>query len=210
MRNGLPPVGSLSVIRVLVIVLALALASTLIALALLVPSRPTTPLLLSEPMVVTSSLSPTTALFGDRISAEIDVYTRDQQVDPGTVHVRAEFRPYQVVDTEVTRSSEGSVSVLRTRLALQCLTSTCLPAARSGRVFRFEPATVSYRQGTRSDAGRSHGVRSRSTRGSRRRTLVSWRARRPWTVVRESPPPSCEPRWPCSPPCSGWQAHGSW
>jgi hypothetical protein len=134
--------------RVLVIVLALALALTVTALALLVPSRTATPVSMRGPIVATSSLLPTTALFGDRVSAEIAVYTSKKQIDPGSVRVRTDFRPYRVVETEVVRSSQGPVSLLRTRLVLQCLTSACLPRAGRDRMFRFPSATVTYRQGT--------------------------------------------------------------
>jgi hypothetical protein len=121
----------------------------LLVLALLPSSHEPFPRALHDPITVTRSLSPATALFGDRLEAEIDVYTNDERIDPASVHVQTDFRPYEAVATTIDRSSQGTVSLLRTTISLSCLTPACLPSRSGGRVFRFRPLTVSYRQGAR-------------------------------------------------------------
>jgi hypothetical protein len=129
----------------IVVVMALALASVVLALA--VPWRAPAPEVLQDPMTVRQSLSPETTLFGDAISAEIDVYTSDMRIDAGSVRVRTDFRPYRVVATQVDRSGQGQVTLLRTRITLHCLTVDCVIPRDGGRVFRFAPVTISYRRG---------------------------------------------------------------
>ena len=44
---------------------------------------------------------------------------------------------------------EGGVSLLRTRITLECLTRTCLPPQGGARVVRFPPFAVTYQRGGR-------------------------------------------------------------
>ena len=132
--------------RLIAIVVVLVPALALIVVALLLPAAsPPQPQLVQHPITVTQALSPATALFGDPIAAEIDVFTDDADIDPRSVSARTDFRPYHAVATRVDRSSQGDVSLLRTRIDLQCLTAACLPGPGRGRVFRFRPVVVSYR-----------------------------------------------------------------
>ena len=118
----------------------------LLAVALLPSSQPA-PELLHTPITVARSLSPTAALFGDQIEAEIVVYTDDRRIDPASVRVDTDFRPYEVVATKRDGSGRGNVSLLRTRITLSCLSPACLAPREGSRVFQFRPLGVSYRQG---------------------------------------------------------------
>ena len=131
--------------RVIAIVVVLVPTLALILLALLLPAGdPPREQLVDRPITVTSTLTPTTSLFGDPIEAEIAVLTDSAVIDPRSVSVHADFRPYDAGAARVDRSSRDGLSLLRTRIELQCLTATCLPG-RGGRVFQFEPLVVSYR-----------------------------------------------------------------
>jgi hypothetical protein len=133
--------------RLLVIglVLGAAVAAVLVAVILHRPSS--SPEMLENPVTVKRVLSTTAALFGDPVEAEIDVYTNDRRVPPGSVDVRTDFRPYRVVTTKVERVSQGDVSLLRTRISLQCLARRCLPPQQGGeRLVQFRPGAVRYRQ----------------------------------------------------------------
>lgn len=102
--------------------------------------------LLERPVTVKRALSTTAALFGDRVEAEVDVYTDDRAVDPGSVQVHSDFAPYRALTTQVDRSRQSGLSLLRTRIVLSCLTRECLPSRTGGRVVRFAPLTVTYLQ----------------------------------------------------------------
>ena len=100
---------------------------------------------LERPVTVKRALSTTAALFGDQVTAEVDVYSDDRTVDPASVHVRSDFRPYSPVSTRVDRAQQGGVSLLRTRIVLECTTRRCLPPPTHGAVVRFAPLLVTYR-----------------------------------------------------------------
>ena len=111
------------------------------------PSR-VEPALLESPITVKRALSATAALFGDRIEAEVDVYTDDRAVDRRSVRLRTTFAPYRAVATKVERSRRGHVSLLRTRIVLACLTKACVPPT-TGAILRFRPAEVTFRAASR-------------------------------------------------------------
>ena len=132
---------------------ALAMVAALVLAGLLAVFLPSTPqhdaALLERPVTVKRALSTTAALFGDRVDAEVDVYTDDRVVDPASVRVRTGFAPYRAIAKRVERSGQDGLSLLRTRVTLDCLTRECLPPRRAGRAVRFAPLTVTYTQGGR-------------------------------------------------------------
>jgi hypothetical protein len=105
-----------------------------------------TPTLLNDPITVVRDLSTTSALFGDPVGAEIDVYTDARRVPAGSVRLRARFGPYRAVSTTVEHSSRGGLALSRTRITLQCLTRACLPEQGKTRIVRFPAATITYVQ----------------------------------------------------------------
>ena len=153
MRDGLARVGArLSSIadrpaaRLLAIGAVLAVALAIVALVLRPTAAPPAPELRRSPITVTQTMTPTTALFGDRLEAVVDVYTAAPAVAAGSVRVATDFRPYTVVAMHVDRSSRRSVALTRTVVSLQCLTTACLPPRQRPRTFHFAPTTVRYRQ----------------------------------------------------------------
>ncbi|MGZ4398895.1 MAG: hypothetical protein ACXVZP_07090 [Gaiellaceae bacterium] len=132
--------------RLLLIVVVLVSAITLIVLALAWRPGTRSPDLLRDPLTVRQTLTPTTALFGDRIEAEVDVYSDAAQIDPGSVQLEPDFGPYAIAATSVERARQGAVSLLRTRFSLDCLTPVCIPPPKQGRLFHFAQLRVVYRQ----------------------------------------------------------------
>jgi hypothetical protein len=100
------------------------------------------------------SLSSAIQLFGDTLSADVDVVVDRRRLDPGRLTVKAAFTPYEKIgETEVERHDAGDLSRLRYRLRLRCLERACLtatigtivdPAGGAPRVFRFAPAQLLY------------------------------------------------------------------
>lgn len=127
-----------------------------VALAAVVVLRPdgrssATPRLQQEPITVKRGLSTGSALFGDTITAEVDIVSDDTRVAPDSVRLETDFRPLTVVDTTVDRERRGGATLLRTVYVLRCVTVACLPP-KDGRPVRFAPATVRYRSGGRARA----------------------------------------------------------
>jgi hypothetical protein len=104
------------------------------------------PALRYSPITVARTLSPASALFGDRIVAEVDVYTDGSRIESRSVRFDGSFAPYRVVATKVDRSSRDGISLLRRRYTLQCLTRACLPPRGETRVIRFPAAGIAYVQ----------------------------------------------------------------
>jgi hypothetical protein len=130
-------------VALVALVAAAALAGFL---AVLLPHGSAPPVaLLEKPLTVKRALSTTAALFGDQLTAEVDVYSDDRTVDPASVHVRTDFRPYSPISTRIDRTQQGGVSLLRTRIVLECTTRPCLPPQTVGTPVRFAPLTVTYR-----------------------------------------------------------------
>jgi hypothetical protein len=132
--------------RLLAIGLVLGAALAAVLAAVLVNRPSSSPSLLDNPITVKGALSTSAALFGDPVEAEIDIYTNDRRIPAGSVRVRTDFRPYRIVATKVDRPSQAGVSLLRTRISLQCLARVCLPPRSGGRLVRFRPFAVTYRQ----------------------------------------------------------------
>jgi len=102
---------------------------------------------LEEPITVKRSLSTSAVLFGDPVVAEVDVYADDLRIAARSVRVATSFAPYRVSATNVERRHRGDVTLLRTRLTLECLVPACLPPRGETRMIRFPPLAVTYRSG---------------------------------------------------------------
>ncbi len=133
--------------RLLVIGLLLVTAISAVLVAVLVGRPSSTARTLDDPVTVKRSLSTSAALFGDPIEAEIDVYSNNEKVAARSVRVSTNFAPYRIVATEVDRLTRDGVSLLRTRMSLECVTRDCLPPKGGTRVVQFPPSTVAYRSG---------------------------------------------------------------
>jgi hypothetical protein len=125
-------------------------AAAAVMLAIVLVDRPgSTARPLDDPITVKRSLSTSAALFGDPVEAEVDVYSDDARIAARSVRVSTSFEPYRVTATRVDRRHQGDVSLLRTRISLECLSQACLPPRGKARVLRFPPFAVAYRNGGR-------------------------------------------------------------
>ncbi len=129
-----------------VILLAGALAGVAVLVAVLGHSRsrlgPALPA--GRAVVATASISPRAPLFGDTVTARVEVLADRRLVLPDTLRLEPDFRPYQLVGAvERTREDVGETSRLRFEFRLSCLTADC-PPARSFRQFAFPRAVIVY------------------------------------------------------------------
>ena len=135
--------------RLLAIGLILVAAAAAVLVIFLVDRPSSTVRPLDDPITVKRSLSTSATLFGDPVEAEVDVYSDDTRIAARSVRISTSFRPYRVAATRVDHRHQGDVSLLRTRISLECLTQACLPPRGKVRVLRFPPLAVTYRSGGR-------------------------------------------------------------
>jgi len=92
----------------------------------------------------TGTIEPGIILFGDTITAQVDVLLDRRRVDPDSVRVAGEFLPWELIGQPIrTRSDSGPNTRLETTFTLRCTGSPCLPANTST-ALDFTPARVSY------------------------------------------------------------------
>ena len=97
----------------------------------------------AQPFAASTSVSPTSVSFGDRLGARLDVVVDPRAVDVGSVEVRPRFGLNRVVSTTLKRT-HGAGDLLSYRYVLECLLPGCTPQGpRIAR--RFPTALVSYR-----------------------------------------------------------------
>jgi len=91
-------------------------------------------------------LSPRVALFGDTITARVDVTLDRSLYDAGSVRVATAFSPWEIVGKpERVRRDAGPTTHLSTTFVLRCLTDACAPV-RAAAPIDFTPARVTYRE----------------------------------------------------------------
>jgi hypothetical protein len=101
------------------------------------------PGLSEEPIAGTALLEPEQHLFGDALGAQLELVMDNKRVDPDSVEVGANFRPYRELrPVERTRTDAGSITKLRYDYLIACLTAQCLPTG-GGRV-EFGGVAVEY------------------------------------------------------------------
>lgn len=130
--------------RALVVVFAIAAGAAAAALALLPggEGETTVPQLAGRPAVAAAAIEPRAHLFGDVVSARVDVVADRALVDPATLRLRAGFEPYEPVGpVTVERRDVGGLARLRFSVPLRCLGSNCVPPT-ARRVFAFPAAEV--------------------------------------------------------------------
>jgi hypothetical protein len=122
----------------LLVVLALALRST---------SDDPTASAQSDPISATGELAPRIVVFGDTLTAAVDVVVDRNVVDPDGVTVAWDPDPWKPAGRpHVERSDSGPTTLLRTTWELRCLTVPCVPV-RETEVVELEPARVRYAAG---------------------------------------------------------------
>lgn len=132
---------------------AVFLAAAAVAAAWL-GTRGGAPSAVPQRFAVHAELDPRTLLFGDRVTARVDVELDRRAVDPASVRVHPSFGPNSVTGASRVEGRAGNAVVLHYRFGLVCLTSACLPQLAAATP--FPPARVTYR--IRSGAIRSTSV----------------------------------------------------
>lgn len=79
-----------------------------------------------EVFAVTSTVSPRTAAFGDRITVGLRILMDRNRVDPDGVKVAYGFRPFRDRAT-IERVDSGNLTAILYRIELECLTLFCVP-----------------------------------------------------------------------------------
>jgi hypothetical protein len=99
------------------------------------------------PVEVKATLTPQILLFGDTLTARVDVVVDKARVDPDSVRVRTDFAPWELVTpVERVRRDGGGTALVRTTFQLRCLTSPCVPP-RDTAPLDFTPVAVTYAGG---------------------------------------------------------------
>jgi hypothetical protein len=97
-----------------------------------------------DPIAVTGTFAPRAVLFGDTVTARVDVVVDKTVVDPDDVEVTSAFGNWKpVAEPRASREDSGDTAYLRTTYVLRCLTRLCVPA-RDTEEIEFEPGEVSY------------------------------------------------------------------
>ena len=130
--------------------LALALAAVVVALVVLLAAVVLTrggddaPSAQRDPITAAARLSPRVVLFGDTLTATVDVVVDRTAIDPDGVEVRWSDDAWKPVGTpERTRRDTGSTGYIRTTYVLRCLAQPCVPVRETEDV-QFDAARVSY------------------------------------------------------------------
>jgi hypothetical protein len=93
---------------------------------------------------VRTLLIPRTVLFGDTVTARLDVTLNRERIDPESVRVATDFAPWRLVGRPERIRRDGKTSThLRTTFVLRCLASVCMPPDEA-LPYSLEPATVTY------------------------------------------------------------------
>lgn len=86
-----------------------------------------------DPVLLTTSVAPERALFGDRLDATLTVTIDATRVDPATVEVAAFFRPFRRVGPiDIQRTDLGETVVLEYAYPIQCIDRGCVAAGGAG------------------------------------------------------------------------------
>ncbi|MBA2568911.1 MAG: hypothetical protein H0V11_06145 [Actinobacteria bacterium] len=78
-----------------------------------------------------SSFEPRAHLFGEPVTARLDVTFDSTRVEPDSVQATPRFDPYTIASRSESRESVGGITRVRTEYVLECLTRKCL-APKSG------------------------------------------------------------------------------
>ena len=105
-------------------------------------------------IAASGSLGPPIHLFGDTLTADVNVVVDKTKLDPGRISLKTFFAPYEPIEEmEVSRREAGNLAEVRYRLRLRCLERACItstlgtivnPGGSAPRTFRFQPAQVQY------------------------------------------------------------------
>jgi hypothetical protein len=111
-----------------------------------------------------ATFSPSVALFGDTVTAQVDVVVDKARIDPDSVRVVAAVAPFELVGRQQRRRRDAERSAhLRLTFVLRCVSGTCVPSGQSAR-YEFEPARIFFTTPEEPDVKNAIGVRLPSLR----------------------------------------------
>ncbi len=80
-------------------------------------------------VLATPSITPSVHVFGDAVTATLDVVVDSSKLDPGRVELTPRFFPYERIGgVHVQRTDYGDVTRLRYTMRLRCLGPQCIPS----------------------------------------------------------------------------------
>jgi hypothetical protein len=89
------------------------------------------PTLRGELVSTAASFEPRAHLFGERVTARLDVVFDSTRIEPDSVKATPSFAPYTIASRSETRETFAGTTRVRTEYVLECLTRRCL-APKSG------------------------------------------------------------------------------
>ncbi|HVU76797.1 MAG TPA: hypothetical protein VHC67_04390 [Gaiellaceae bacterium] len=99
-------------------------------------------------LVARASVTPKRSLFGQVVTATVQVLVDPRRVDPRSVAVSGRFTPFQLRAETDSTTRVGRAELLSVHYALQCTVAACVPRGPKGRglggatAFTFRPARV--------------------------------------------------------------------
>ena len=100
----------------------------------------------SDPVAAETSISPRVVLFGDTVTAAVDIVFSRRRVQANSLRVVAEFAPWGVLGPPVReRHDSQGTTYLRTTYTLRCVIGPCVPE-RGTASREFDPVKVTYRR----------------------------------------------------------------
>jgi hypothetical protein len=103
--------------------------------------------------LVRTSITPARSLFGQVLTARADVVVDPRTIDPATVELTPDFKPFSVrSESRRTIAGLGRATIVRFEYALQCVSRGCVPIERNrgATAFSVSPSRVAAR---RTDGG---------------------------------------------------------
>lgn len=120
------------------------LASAIVALALATAACPANAAV--GIVRLEATLTPSPALFGQPVTAELDVLVNTKKADPASVQTRARFLPYVLVAAPLREDErDGNIVRVRYTYRLACDSLDCMTGAKRERRLKFQPAVIRYR-----------------------------------------------------------------
>jgi hypothetical protein len=136
-RDRLPPVELLAIVVAVVVAVVVVVVFSL--------RGGGNDLSRGEPIRARSLLTPRAVLFGDALTAQLEVVSDTHRVDPTSVRIDARFGRFRPVAPPTVRRREiRGADYLSWTATLLCLELECLPAGKGQTRVRLGPARVTY------------------------------------------------------------------
>ena len=136
----------------------------------------------------TTRVEPSAYLFGQRVTAHLDLVYDTDLIVPGSLKVEPDFAPYRILKSSSARQTIGHSVRLRYEYVVDCLTERCLPPA--GGYLNFRPVEIAYQRRDAPNPGSTQAEWPDLRVASRIGTSGGFGGLRFSANVRDLPPPS--------------------